>query len=582
MRMTASKPKPAPPAAPSLLREQYIRLAEGLPSPASLSLGAVAERLCCGERNARLLLARMQAQTWLSWTPSRGRGRLSTLTLHQDPGALRVLQLQQLLEDGRVEAAFRGLPPAARSRVKQALPAFLGASPGGGLRMPFYRPLHALDPIHVTRRTEAHMVSQLCERLSAYDLTSESIVPALAHHWESREDGRCWRLWLRPGLRFQDGRPLRARDAAASLLRLRDTAGPHRALMSHLQDIACKGQRLDLQLLSPDHLLPHRLAHHACAILPEGDWARPDFTQLPIGAGAFRLLRNNEHRATLQAFEGYWGIRPLLDQIDLWVVPAGSAMPAVDIKLGQQSTQAHPGQQKRWQVLQQAEQGCDFVLLKPSRPAFATAAARCAIGHWLRSHVAGTTPGTRFRPARAWLPAWQHLLRPDPRPPAAPPLPRQLLMFTYELDEHIALARRVIEACEAAGSSVRLEVVSAPEFAAGVWHGPADLVVAGEVLGDDMEFGQYSALSGEAGFHAWLPPALRKSLATICRATAAEALPAQRLAAMESAFRRLALAGAFLPMRHVLQQLTHAPELGGVALARCGWMDFRKLWLPGA
>ncbi|MFZ2988938.1 hypothetical protein [Ideonella sp.] len=49
---------------------------------------------------------------------------------------------------------------------------------------------------------------------------------------------------------------------------------------------------------------------------------------------------------------------------------------------------------------------------------------------------------------------------------------------------------------------------------------------------------------------------------------------------MEAAFARVVKAGALLPMRHVLQRVDHAPELGGVSLARCGWMDLRKLWLP--
>jgi SgrR family transcriptional regulator len=192
------------------LVEQYARLAQDQPTHARQPLAVIAERLCCGERNARLLLGRMQSLGWLRWTPGRGRGQLSQLTLWQDPGALRVQQLHGLLAQDRIETAFAGLPAAAQQRVQAALPGFLGASPGGGLRFPFYRPLHALDPIHVTRRTEANLISQLCDRLTVYDRDAEAIRPALAHHWEASDDGRLWRLWLRPGLRFQDGRPLRA------------------------------------------------------------------------------------------------------------------------------------------------------------------------------------------------------------------------------------------------------------------------------------------------------------------------------------------------------------------------------------
>ena len=317
------------------LLHQFLRLADGLPAQSTLALPAVAGRLCCSERNARLLLGRMQEQGWLRWTPGRGRGRLSSLELLHDPATLREQHWQGLIEQGRLEAAFGALPPSARSRMKAALPAFLGAAPGGGLRMPFYRPLHALDPIQVTRRTEAHLVAQVCDGLTAFDRERDAIVPALAHHWESHDDGRRWRLRLRPGLRFHDGRPVRAADAAASLLRLRDTAGPHRALMAHLAHARCDGPGLELALSEPDQLLPHRLAHHSTAVLPEGDWSRPDFARLPVGAGAFRLVRNNDHRATFTAFEGYWRERALLDEIELWVVPTNSTLPTVDLRLGQ-------------------------------------------------------------------------------------------------------------------------------------------------------------------------------------------------------------------------------------------------------
>ncbi len=32
-------------------------------------------------------------------------------------------------------------------------------------------------------------------------------------------------------------------------------------------------------------------------------------------------------------------------------------------------------------------------------------------------------------------------------------------------------------------------------------------------------------------------------------------------------------------MRHTRHGIDYGPQLGGVTLARCGWMDFRKLWL---
>jgi len=560
------------------LLQQFLRLADGLAPTSTLALPAVAERLCCSERNARLLLGRMQAEGWLRWTPGRGRGRLSELALLVEPAALRERQWRELIGQGRLEAAFHALPPAARARLRAALPAFLGAAPGGGLRMPFYRPLHALDPVHVSRRTEAHLVAQVCDGLTAFDRERDAVVPALAHHWESADGGRRWRLRLRPGLRFHDGRPVRAADAVASLLRLRDTRGPHHAVMAHLEHARGDGADIELVLSAPDHLLPNRLAHHAAAVLPEGDWRRPGFAQAPIGTGAFRLVRNNEHRATFAAFEDYWRERALLDEIELWVVPTHSALPAVDLRLGQLAADRATAD---WRRLEQAEHGCDLVLLNPARPAFATAAARMATGRWLRAHVAQRALPAGKRLASGWLPAFRHLETPPRAALAAAParLPGRLRLVTYEHDDHVALARCVAEAFARAGTRVDVEVLPAPEFATLAWRDHADLAITGEVLGDDLEFGQLAALAGEAQFHAWLPPGLARWLAARCRAISAEPVRAERLRLMEEAFARVTQAGAVLPMRHTLQQLEHAPHLGGVSLARCGWMDFRKLWL---
>jgi SgrR family transcriptional regulator len=547
-----------------------------------MSIDDVAERLCCTPRNARLLLGRMQAEGWLRWTPGRGRGRLSLLEMRCEPASLHEAHLRGLIGHGRLEEAFDSLPAAARSRLQSALPAFLGPTAGGGLRIPFYRPLHALDPVHVTRRTEAHLVAQLCEGLAGFDRERDAVVPGLAHHWESLEGGCRWRLWLRPGLRFHDGRPLRAQDAAASLRRLRDTRGPHHALMAHLREIEVSGDRLELALRQPDHLLLHRLAHHSAAVLPEDDWLRPGFERAPIGAGAFRLVRNNEYRATLAAFEGYWRERPLIAEIDLWVVPDGAPIPEVDLRLGQLADDklAPPAD---WRELAQPEQGCDCVLLNPARSAFATPDARRAVGRWLRAQVKRRILPEGRVIARGWLPTFRHLPLPAAGDADRPPLlPAVVRIVTYELGQHIALAGAIADALRLAGSRVSLTVLPAPLFARWEWRHDADMAVTGEVLYDDLAFGQFSALAGEGQFHAWLKPALRRWLAARCSAVAATPSPERRAALMEEAFARVTHEGAVLPMRHQMQKLTHAPQLGGVSLARCGWMDFRRLWIkPG-
>ncbi|GAB3255378.1 SgrR family transcriptional regulator [Chitinimonas naiadis] len=553
------------------LLDQFQRLSDWLPQTTQPTLADIAAALCCSERNVRLRLQRMQAEGWLTWQPGRGRGHRSTLTLLQQPDALRLQRLHHLLAEGRLEAAFDGLPSQGKARLKQSLPAYLGAGRAGTLRIPFYRPLHALDPIHINRRTEVHISNQVCACLTEYDREREAVVPALAHHWESRPDGRVWRLWLRPGLRFHSGQAVRLEDVVQSLRRVRDTPGPHQALFRHLVEIDSDGQQCRIVLEQADHLLLHRLAHHAAAIIPANDWLRPDFITLPVGAGPFRLLRNNDYRATLQAFDGYYRERPLLDEIDIWVVPNDSPLPDVDI----QFSYRHLSPQ-HWTTLQQMEPGCEFVLLNPARTAFTNPLHRLAIGTDLRTTIARCGLSQDRTLAAAYLPVWQHL------PPAKgdlPTLPAELNLVTYQLDAHIALAKLVAERFRAQGSRVNISVLTYPEFALREWMDSADLVVAGEVTDDDLMFSLYGALSSDALFRCWADASALRWLADTDRQIAGEPDSTARMALLEAGFARVVQEGWLLPMRHVRQSVDYAPHLGGVQLARCGWMDFRKLWV---
>jgi len=573
---------PATPATPSHARlfAQYQRLSAGLPSDGSaqtLSLAEMAQRLCCGERNARLLLQRMQALGWLRWTAGRGRGRLSRLCLLRAAEGLQLERLQSLLAAGQLEAAFEGLPAQGREQLRQSLPHFLGASPAGGLRIPFYRPLHALDPIQVNRRTEVHMLRQIGAGLCEFEREPGQIVTALAHHWSVEAGGCHWQFHLRPGLRFHDGRPLRVEDVVQTLTRLRDSPGPYQALYQHLREIAASGPWcVQITLAWPDALLLNRLAHHAAIILPAQDWQRADFARLPVAAGPFRLQLNNDYRARLRAFEGFYRERPLLDEIELWVVPQDSPLPRVDVQLGH-GRPAPAG----WQRLSQLEQGCDFLLLNPAHAAFASAEARLALAAWLRQELVLEEPG-RKSPARGYLPGWQHVPPRSSAPVATPRLRGPLRLITYQLPSHIELAERIAALCRRAGASPQLRVLPYPEFARMDWVAETDVVISGEVMGEDLDFGLYSGLVSDALFHIWLQPALRAELHALLDRARSEPDAEQRHALLAEGYARVCAAGQLLPLRHSQQGLEHDPRLGGVQLAVCGWMPFRQLWLREA
>jgi peptide/nickel transport system substrate-binding protein len=87
------------------------------------------------------------------------------------------------------------------------------------LRMALYSDLQGLDP-HVTLQYQTlSALSNVFEGLTRLDAAME-VEPALAVSWENPDDV-TWLFHLRPGVKFHDGRSLRAADVVYSLERAR-------------------------------------------------------------------------------------------------------------------------------------------------------------------------------------------------------------------------------------------------------------------------------------------------------------------------------------------------------------------------
>ena len=87
-----------------------------------------------------------------------------------------------------------------------------------------------------------------------------NVVPALAAHWLTPDD-RTFVLELRPGLRFSDGRPVTAEDAARSLQAGTQRAWPNDGYLSTVESVRVLDERrLEVRAARPDPTLLARLA----------------------------------------------------------------------------------------------------------------------------------------------------------------------------------------------------------------------------------------------------------------------------------------------------------------------------------
>ena len=77
----------------------------------------------------------------------------------------------------------------------------------------------AFDPMAALEGLGPLIARQVLDTLVVYRESSTDVEPALAVRWTVSRDGLVWSFTLREGVRFHDGTPLTAKEAAASFER---------------------------------------------------------------------------------------------------------------------------------------------------------------------------------------------------------------------------------------------------------------------------------------------------------------------------------------------------------------------------
>ena len=131
-----------------------------------------------------------------------------------------------------------------------------------------------------------------------------SVQPALAVRWESQSDDRRWQLWLRPGVRFQDGTPFSAATVVQSL-----TAGDCSGCPWRSVHAAGDAVVFESETAVPN--LPAILANSRYAIV------RKDESGNLVGTGAFRYASTSNGGVMLNAVDDTWRSRPFVNAIEV-------------------------------------------------------------------------------------------------------------------------------------------------------------------------------------------------------------------------------------------------------------------------
>ncbi|MEX2147956.1 MAG: ABC transporter substrate-binding protein [Candidatus Rokuibacteriota bacterium] len=180
-----------------------------------------------------------------------------------------------------------------------------------------------LDPSAALDGAGALISRQVFDTLVAYREGSTDVEPSLALRWSVSRDGLVWSFVLRDGVRFHDGSPLTAGEAAASFERqvqapvaapspvwaalLRGTPGVIREVR------ASDARTLHIVLVQPYAPLLTILAHPGLSIARTV--TASDGTPRLVGTGPYRVVDASPGRMALEAAPGHWTGHPRTERI---------------------------------------------------------------------------------------------------------------------------------------------------------------------------------------------------------------------------------------------------------------------------
>jgi peptide/nickel transport system substrate-binding protein len=173
---------------------------------------------------------------------------------------------------------------------------------------------YGLDPVRAQSWAEVVVVGLVFDPLYRL-LPDGTIAPHLAEALPVvSPDGLQMRVKLRAGVRFHDGKPVRAADAAASLTRAQKAQATEWAL-APVKKIAVEGDTIVLTLKRAAPELAVRLAMPQLSVTPSGK--APGATAVGTGPFAVRRLVDAERRLELVAAPEHFAGRPYVDAISL-------------------------------------------------------------------------------------------------------------------------------------------------------------------------------------------------------------------------------------------------------------------------
>ncbi|MCG9596070.1 ABC transporter substrate-binding protein [Vibrio sp. Isolate25] len=284
-----------------------------------LSIDELEIALSTSRRNTSNILRSLSDIGWISWLPSKGRGKLSQFKImHNLQGALEHIFSKEL-EQGRFSNISRLMDLYGHLAVKALAEATVTQASVNercdSLLITEYPWVDTLEPAKTYRIAEMQVIRSVYSTLLTQD-ESGRIQAGLAHSW--KVEGRFIHLWLRQDIICHDGEVLEATDVSECLHRLKVTDGPVKYLFEQVIGIrVLVAGQVTIELQQPNPLFLHVLCVvHASIYRLKSTYFSSGLSTY-IGSGPFYLKDWDRERLVLKRHRNYYAQSALLDKITL-------------------------------------------------------------------------------------------------------------------------------------------------------------------------------------------------------------------------------------------------------------------------
>lgn len=201
---------------------------------------------------------------------------------------------------------------------------------GADLKLGTQLELQTLDPHFFNSFPSSTSHSHIYDRLIAL---SDSLVlkPGLAESWRALDD-KTWEFKLRKGVKFHDGSDFEAQDVIATFNRIPkvpDSPNPFTRFIRNVISIEAKDPyTLVMKTDVPTPNLPNNMSDVIIISSKYEKATTKDFNdgKAAIGTGPYKLVKwNPGQNLILKRFDGYWGKKPVWEDVTEVVLANGSA-----------------------------------------------------------------------------------------------------------------------------------------------------------------------------------------------------------------------------------------------------------------